>query len=123
MPFQKGNKLRLGKHPTEEVKLKISNTLMGSYVGDKATNWKGGRFKNAGGYIAIYMPNHPFCVNGRYILESRLIMEQHIKRYLTPDEVVHHKNGIVDDNSIENLTLFENQKEHASYHRKQGALS
>jgi hypothetical protein len=41
-------------------------------------------------------------------------MEQHLGRYLTEKEVVHHKNGVVTDNRIENLELFESNAAHVS---------
>ena len=51
-------------------------------------------------------------------MEHRLIMEQHIGRYILPDEVVHHKNGVRDDNRLENLELM-TFKEHAGLHMKE----
>jgi hypothetical protein len=77
-------------------------------IGERHSKWKGGRRKASNGYIIIWSPNHPGAIqigNSKYMLEHRLIMEKKIGRYLRPKEVVHHINGIRDDNRLENLEL------------------
>ena len=57
------------------------------------------------GYIRVYLPQHPAAgVNGA-ILEHRLVMEQHVGRFLDRSEWVHHRNAVKDDNRIENLQI------------------
>lgn len=75
--------------------------------------WKGGRIVNKDGYVEIYCPDHPNCrKHTKYILEHRLVMESVLGRFLEKTEVVHHKNGVKNDNRPENLEVFGSNKEH-----------
>jgi hypothetical protein len=81
-------------------------------------NWKGGRIRDRHGYVLCWTADHPHARKqrrvhgGGYVLEHRLVMEKHLGRHLDPKEVVHHKNGVHDDNRIENLELFASNADH-----------
>jgi len=66
------------------------------------TRWKGGKSKTTQGYITIYKPDHHFAKR-RYVMEHRLVWEEHNKAILLPWSNVHHINGIKTDNIPENL--------------------
>lgn len=74
-----------------------------SKSGPEGRHWKGGlsRWKTPQGYVMCQV----YGREGR-IMEHRLIYEQHLGRPLRDDESVHHKNGIRDDNRLENLELW-----------------
>ena len=83
--------------------------------GDKCCNWKGGRKYNRNGYVFILDKGNPGADKNGYIFEHRKVMSEHIGRPLEDSEIVHHINGIKDDNRIENLELLING-EHTTLH-------
>jgi hypothetical protein len=62
--------------------------------------------RTVAGYLLVWAPEHPEANSFNRVQEHRLVMEEHLGRYLFPDETVHHKNGIRDDNRLENLELW-----------------
>ena len=58
------------------------------------------------GYVVVSAKEHPAANKNGKIAEHKLVMEKKLGRYLEPNENVHHKNGIRNDNSIDNLELW-----------------
>lgn len=117
-----------GKKFSEEVRKKMSESKKGkispckgkkrlNMLRENHPNWKGGRILHSGGYVQIRCPERPTVRHTGYVLEHRLVMEKHIGRYLRPEEIIHHINGVKSDNRIENLTLTTRQ-DHPHSHKK-----
>lgn len=66
-------------------------------------------------YYKCLTQGHPNSDREGYVLEHRIVMEQHIGRLLKPGEVVHHKDGNKKNNSIDNLAL-DTDTEHRRHH-------
>ncbi len=82
-----------------------------SRAGENNPMWKDGRYRTMQGYIDIRLyPDDPYYTmtskRWHYCREHRYIMAQSLGRCLTSKEGVHHKNGIKDDNRLENLELM-----------------
>lgn len=65
-----------------------------------------GWIKAPKGYILIRDPQNEMASRDGYVMEHRLVMAKAIGRPLRKNEVVHHLNGVKDDNRIENLQLM-----------------
>jgi hypothetical protein len=133
MPFQKGNpyrfkkgsiighKFKKGHLPTKSCFKKghipwNKDKKLPQFSGKNSCHWKGGKIKNDQGYILIYMLKHPFCECKGYVRRSRLVVEEHLGRYLKPKNVIHHINGIRDDDRLKNFIVFVNNSVHKCFH-------
>ncbi len=65
-----------------------------------------GYWKTKTGYVMIYKKGHPNSNKNDCIQEHTYVMSNYLNRPLLDRESVHHKNGIRDDNRIENLELW-----------------
>ncbi len=54
----------------------------------------------------LWAPDHPRARKGHYVFEHIFVMEESLGRYLLPHESVHHRNGVRDDNRLDNLELW-----------------
>jgi hypothetical protein len=84
-----------------------------SQSGPNHHRWKGGSYISDKGYKMAYDSSVP----KRYVYEHRQIMEKHLGRKLTKNEIVHHINENRLDNRIENLELLTNKKMHMDKHK------
>ena len=92
---------RLKKH---KIKVRNSSDVR---KGKKPSNYKG--WKNLEGYVLIVCPTHPHRSKQNYVFQHRLVVEKKLGRYLTKQEIVHHLNGIRNDNRPENLVVTNRQ--------------
>jgi hypothetical protein len=102
-----------------ELKYKLRARSSGNCLscGQKNRVRKGMHSRNNNGYIRIsLLPNNKFypMTNKRgELLEHRYVIAKSLDMCLEKWEVVHHINGIRDDNRIENLQLLSSIGEHA----------
>lgn len=118
---------RWGKPHTAETQAKISATKRANpRTGEKSPAWKGGRYLSRG-YMYVKLsglPTHEQELfrsmstrnGGTYIPEHRLVIARQLGRALTPDEHVHHINGLKADNRPENLEFHPSNSSHRMKH-------
>lgn len=77
--------------------------------GELNVHWRGGIHKNFG-YAFVKCPDHPRADFHGYVREHILVWEKAHNKALPVGYVVHHLNGIRDDNRPENLIALPSQK-------------
>jgi hypothetical protein len=80
--------------------------------------WKVEKIVSKGDYNYAVVKGHPKANKLGYILEHRVVMENHLGRLLNSDEVVHHINHDRKDNRVENLEVM-TAKQHQLLHGKE----
>ena len=94
--------LRMGQ-PVKHFCMSCAAYLRDKRLGSKNANWKGGRFENHQGYIAIRVyPDdffYPMAQKTGYVLEHRLVVAKALGRCLQSWEIVHHKKGYAKDDN------------------------
>ena len=84
-----------------------------NFKGKNNPTWGGGEWIDNYGYIRVKAPeNHPYKYPDGSIKKHRLIMEQHLGRYLQPKEHIHHKDNNRLNNNISNLEIV-NRSQHS----------
>lgn len=122
----KESKIHYCSHECASIGARGSGNSQWGLKKEKSPAWKGGRRETSNGYIAIRTLTHPFRSKDCSVFEHRLVEEKYFltdensvyvngKRYLSPNYVVHHKNGNKSDNRPENLEVMK-KGEHSSMH-------
>ena len=73
---------------------------------EETSGWRGGRQVDKQGYVMVKRPDHPAARRDGYVLVHRMIYEDSRGVRLPGNVLVHHINGIKDDNRPENLVAF-----------------
>jgi hypothetical protein len=86
--------------------------------GSEAPGYKGGTTIYASrGYRMILKPEHPNANANGYVFEHRLVCEDLLGRYLTTEEIVHHRDANRLNNDPSNLFIFYGHDTHCAFHR------
>lgn|SRR3990167_9664363 len=75
--------------------------------------------KSKSGYVIVYCPEHKHSkTKNGWIFEHRIVIENFINQGLKIGQCIHHIDLNKTNNKIENLMIFNSNKEHSSWHNK-----
>lgn len=83
--------------------------------------WNGGR-KISNGYVLVWKKEHPRADTHGYVPEHILVAESMNGGALSEGSEVHHKNGIRDDNTPDNLLICPDHAFHMKTHLRDRAF-
>lgn len=104
-----------GSKHSDETKARMNETHAKRKIDGYPTRRKE-KILNGKGYVMVHVPLHPHSDKRGYMMEHRLVIENSIGRFLLSDEVVHHRDGDIFNNNIENLQLFSSSRDHLKHH-------
>jgi hypothetical protein len=120
---------RTGKRHKDSSRKKMADAATGKFLRENSSQWRGGRYYSKAGYVYVMVdiltPEEQAFArlmlarkkNQKYILEHRVNAAVKLGRSILDSEVVHHLNGIKDDNRPENLVV-QSRKGHSQAHRE-----
>ena len=114
------SQLKLRKYGVFCDKVCLGKFRSETLVGDWAANYKSG-FSKSRDYLRVEARWHPNCDKQGYVVLHRLIAEAKLGRFLTEEEVVHHKDDNPTNNYWDNLEVMK-QSEHANLHIENGTI-
>jgi Homeodomain-like domain/HNH endonuclease len=89
--------------------VKKFNIQKSQRMGPDSTGWRGGVYKDSGGYMREWVPlDDPLRVmslSTGHVLQHRLVMARHLGRPLMRNETIHHIDGDKTNNILSNLQL------------------
>lgn len=97
------------------VRFDLPRLNRGARFGELHRDWVGGRSIDLDGYALVAAPTgHPTARTTGTMLEHRLVVERKLGRYLQPEEVVDHIDGLQLHNDPSNLRVFADNSAHLS---------
>lgn len=108
-PLQIAKRFNYSSSQNIIIRLRNMGLVKGNiiYHGANHPSWRGGKYRSTdAGYIQLWMPEHPRANKRHYVLEHIVVWEEYYHKSLPEGYVIHHLNGIKNDNRPENLVAM-----------------